>query len=189
MKFRTVVIAGFGVGMLVAASQGCLYDCITLTSQQPKLCADLFEVLDAGGGGAIVDDLGKAPRGCACLSVHLRAVFDEDGLNPELDGLYAEIEANARLECQQLATDAGQDPSACQSAVLDKGTRDKTKNTFKECTQVIGELDENRDGNCVPPEGVWVPGETGGPGESESDSGETGGGGIVVLDLGFGPAP
>lgn len=110
---------------------------------------------------------------------------------PQPDGVYAEIEANARVRCEQLATDAGQDPSACQTAVLNRPSSKKTLETYKECTQLVGQIDENKDGDCPAPEGAWVPGETGGNGESgsESDGGETSGGGIVLRDLGFEPAP
>ncbi len=188
MNLRSVMFAGFGVGLLLSSAQACVlpFDCINLVSERPKLCANLFEVVDSGGG-TVTEALGEPPRGCACLSVELAAVFDDDAQDPELDDLYAEIEVDARARCQQLAIDAGQDPSACESATLNKGDANKTPETFEECTQLVGQIDEDRDGNCPEPEGVWIP--EGSNGDSDTEGGETGGGSVGLLDLPRAPAP
>lgn len=79
-----------------------------------------------------------------------------------------------------LAADNAQDPSPCQTATINRDGALVTEETFESCNEVVGTIDEDKDGICP---------ELDSGGESETGGGETGvdDGGVVGLpDLGFG---
>ncbi len=138
----------------------------------------------ADGTGFIVDEGGFPPEGCACLTGELKEALAQDPNSPALDPLYEAILVDARENCEQLATAAGQDSSPCDTAIVNKSGASVTGETFPECNEVVGKIDEDKDGYCPDPDegGETGDGETGGS-ETGSDDGDDRGS-IEIPDLG-----
>lgn len=180
MNPRAFLVAGFGLGLVLSFSQACVtkFECIYIYVHRPKLCASLFPVPTAEGGGLVAGRNGEEPAGCACLPYALGLTFNADPTSPDLDEVYEAIQIDARAQCVLFATNAGQDPGPCQSAMLDKGSAYRTNDQFKECEELIATIDEDRDGVCDSLDGGTDGTETG------DETGDDGG--VVLPDLGFG---
>ncbi len=77
--------------------------------------------------------------------------------------------------------EAGQDPSPCDTATVDESGAYKTQQTFGECKELVGTIDEDKDGYCPDPDEGGETGdtETGGDGDDR--------GSIEIPDLGKSP--
>ncbi len=184
------LLSGFLVSAVVAASQSaCIlpFECIYFTIEGYQVCAILEPVIssDRTGQVEIVDEFGESPEGCTCLHPDTAIIFDANQFDPQLDPIYEQIEADARVHCEELAIQMLADPSPCETAKVDKSTAQRSEETTSKCRFVADMTDEDKDGKCPPFGALDEVGYTTEGTDTDTDEG----GVIVVPDLPFEPQP
>ncbi len=175
-----LLVSAFLLSATVAASQpACLIfvDCIYVPVRGYRACGVLQPVLSTTDAGAIeiVDELGLPPDGCTCIHPDTAAILDANPLDPQLDPIFDQIQAAARVDCEELALELGADPTPCATAVINKASVDKGQATDK-CLFADGDIDDDPD---CPPSGEDEVGFT--TTDEGTDTGETDDGGVVQI--------
>ncbi|MFV8753919.1 hypothetical protein ACNOYE_25520 [Nannocystaceae bacterium ST9] len=148
MKAR-LLLAAFLASVVVASSQpACtsFYDCIYVTLEGYRICADLEPVVTitrAGEAIEVVDEFGQPPTGCTCMHPDTVSLWEQNPLDPTLDPLFDQMQDDAVVACKELAIELGADPIPCESALIDKSTANKDAGTTSKCPFAANDIDDN----------------------------------------------
>lgn len=182
-----LLFATFLASAVVTASQpACtsFYDCIYVPSKGYRVCGRLEPVISTTMAGEmieIVDEVGDPPLGCTCMHEFTQPVWDANQLAPELDPLYEQMEADARIDCEDLALQLGADPLPCDTAKIDRPTAERGEERTDKCLFSEGDIDEE----CPPygEDGVNFTTDDGADEAGESTDTDTTDDGPVIPDL------